>query len=883
MCRRAFLRVPRLACVQFTGATHAKDWIGIYKIGHVPGKQSSHSWSYHSSAVKGSGTVKVTPKEPGKYYLVMFCCDGYKELTGRIPLVVAKKAAAHTIKILTKAPYVAGAPIAVQFTGATHAKDWVGMYTKGHTPGKQSSHSWSHSVKGTGTVMITPKTAGTYFIVMFCCDGYTETTKRIVGITVKAKPVVAYKSTVKIASNGPFVAGSAMTIAFTGATHAKDWIGLYKVGHTPGKQSSHSWSYHGAVKGSGSVKVTPKVPGNYYLVMFCCGGYKEVSKRIGPINVQVKSNTKHSIKVAAGPYGKGQKIKVTFSGAVDSKDWVGMYKLGDVPGKTSSHSWAYHGKTVKGSGSVILTPKDSGSYFIAMFCCDKYTEVTPRTTIYVGPPLACLASKKDSDGDGYPDCADSCPKQKDVNAATLKRIKNLKGSIKTSLPSYSGSYLPAKAIDTSKSSYWCSKANTGPVTMTIDLGQAVSVSGLQIRWAYWAKSITIRTSTNGKSYKTAWTGKSKVNGELTNAMILSTAARYVTITMARGAKYIGIRNLEIHTCKLPTALTCVAGVSKDSDGDGYPDCADACPSKKDVNLATMPRISANKGSIKSSVAVWSSTYPATKAIDGTTGYWCTKSNVRTATLTLDLGKAAAINGVEIKWVYWAKSFDILLSTNGKSYTKVFTGMASARGQVSNAIIKKAVTARYVKVVMTAGTTYAGKPLLGVTYLQVHTCKAPASNACLPGVSKDSDGDGYPDCMDACPKKKDVNVARQGQLSATNMYSASYSAIKAIDASPTSYWCSKANTAPVTMTLKLKALKSVSGVEISWAYFAKNIDIYLSTDGKSYGKVWSGTSKANKEVTNAVFKSALKARYVRIRMVRGAKYLGIYNLEVHSCN
>jgi hypothetical protein len=558
--------------------------------------------------------------------------------------------------------------------------------------------------------MVTPKTAGTYFMVMFCCDGYTETTKRIVGITIKAKPVVAYKSTVKIASNGPFVAGSAMTIAFTGATHAKDWIGLYKVGHTPGKQSSHSWSYHGAVKGSGSVKVTPKVPGNYYLVMFCCGGYKEVSKRTGPINVQVKSNTKHSIKVAAGPYGKGQKIKVTFSGAVDSKDWVGMYKLGDVPGKTSSHSWAYHGSTVKGSGSVILTPKDSGSYFIAMFCCGKYTEVTPRTTIYVGPPLACLASKKDSDGDGYPDCADSCPKQKDVNAATLKRIKNLKGSIKTSLPSYSGSYLPAKAIDTSKSSYWCSKANTGPVTMTIDLGQAVSVSGIQIRWAYWAKSITIRTSTNGKNYKTAWTGKSKRNGELTNAMMLSRTARYVTITMARGAKYIGIRNLEIHTCKLPASLKCI-----------------------------------------------------------------------------------------------------------------------------------------------------------------------------PGVSKDSDGDGYPDCMDACPKKKDVNVARQGQLSATNRYSASYSAIKAIDASSTSYWCSKANTAPVTMTLKLKALKSVSGVEISWAYFAKNIDIYLSTDGKSYGKVWSGTSKANREVTNAVFKSALKARYVRIRMVRGAKYLGIYNLEVHSCN
>ena len=46
---------------------------------------------------------------------------------------------------------------------------------------------------------------------------------------------------------------------------------------------------------------------------------------------------------------------------------------------------------------------------------------------------------------------------------------------------------------------------------------------------------------------------------------------------------------------------CVAGKSKDTDKDGYPDCADACPKKKDVNMATLPAMKALKGSIKSSV------------------------------------------------------------------------------------------------------------------------------------------------------------------------------------------------------------------------------------------------------------------------------------------
>eukprot|EP01046_Picozoa_sp_COSAG06_P049638 COSAG06_NODE_7685_length_2413_cov_1.905359_2_plen_472_part_01 len=80
--------------------------------------------------------------------------------------------------------------------------------------------------------------------------------------------------------DGPFTAGAAMAVDFTGATDAADWIGLYLVGQTPGDDGSHDWSYHGSASDTGSLSVVPRAAGEYYVVMLCCDGYTEVSERV---------------------------------------------------------------------------------------------------------------------------------------------------------------------------------------------------------------------------------------------------------------------------------------------------------------------------------------------------------------------------------------------------------------------------------------------------------------------------------------------------------------------------------------------------------------------------------------------------------------------------
>jgi hypothetical protein len=172
--------------------------------------------------------------------------------------------------------------MAVDFTGATDAADWIGLYLVGQTPGDDGSHDWSYhgSASDTGSLSVVPRAAGEYYVVMLCCDGYTEVSERVV-ITIGEGEEVDFIATATVTvGDGPFVANAELTVDFTGATDANDWVGLYLVGQTPGDVGSHDWSYHGSASDTGSLTVLPLAAGEYYVVMLCCDGYTEVSERV---------------------------------------------------------------------------------------------------------------------------------------------------------------------------------------------------------------------------------------------------------------------------------------------------------------------------------------------------------------------------------------------------------------------------------------------------------------------------------------------------------------------------------------------------------------------------------------------------------------------------
>ena len=139
------------------------------------------SWTYHKST-RGSGSVQLTPKGGGDYFAVMLCCDGYTEISDRIPIIVHPPSRdSASVAVVSPDPHYAGNPITIRFSGATDAHDWIGVYTQGSIPGSSKIHTWTYhnSTAGNGTVVVKPNMVGSYFVALFCCDGYTPISNQV--------------------------------------------------------------------------------------------------------------------------------------------------------------------------------------------------------------------------------------------------------------------------------------------------------------------------------------------------------------------------------------------------------------------------------------------------------------------------------------------------------------------------------------------------------------------------------------------------------------------------------------------------------------------------------------------------------------------------------
>jgi hypothetical protein len=200
---------------------------------------------------------------------------------------------------------------------------------------------------------------------------------------------------------GPYLTGVPLVVTYSHATDAHNWVGLYRARDTPGREEdwSHHWDYVPS-PGTGTVRFTATVAGRYYLTMFAGGSatlYTELTERLyievhdGPQSVgPAGSNASLAgLRVGAGPHVAGRPLTVTFTGATDGHDWVGIYKDGHTPGDQQPGEWHYHG-SVAGSGSVMVTPTSAGRYFIVLFCCNGFLEKTGRLEITVKAPCSLL-------------------------------------------------------------------------------------------------------------------------------------------------------------------------------------------------------------------------------------------------------------------------------------------------------------------------------------------------------------------------------------------------------------------------------------------------------------------------------------------------------------
>lgn len=209
--------------IQYTyGPGNAKDWIGIYKSGDIPGQTASTDWIYASGT---SGTVTLHVTQPGSYFIGFFENDGYAEICDRISVYVGK------IPVLTldKAGYGVGETVQVAYSNAPFlAKDWIGIYRLDDIPGQVGSIQWSYTSGASGTISFSGLAAGYYFVCYFLEDLYSEACERTIF------SVGADLATVKT-DRSTYQQGQTIQVEFKdGPGTAGDWIGLFRNQASPG-------------------------------------------------------------------------------------------------------------------------------------------------------------------------------------------------------------------------------------------------------------------------------------------------------------------------------------------------------------------------------------------------------------------------------------------------------------------------------------------------------------------------------------------------------------------------------------------------------------------------------------------------------------------------
>ncbi len=278
--------------------------------------------------------------------------------------------------------FAAGSTIHVAFSnGSASAAAWIGIYKKGQTPGSSTaSVTWQYTNGANGTMNFTLTQSNEYFAAYFSGVGYAEIAPRV-PFYYGAIPTLSIPAS-------HYNVGQSIPVSFAGAPALnKDWIGLYKIGQTPGGPTSIKWSYttaNGQTPGTGNpniaggvFNVTNLPKGYYFASYFLLDAYTEATQRV----YFSVGDTITKLTINKTIYDLGEYISASWiDGPGNAKDWLGIYP--DTASNDNFVSYTYIEGRPAGSKNIADTsmPSVPGNYYIVLFTNDSYDEVSNRVT-----------------------------------------------------------------------------------------------------------------------------------------------------------------------------------------------------------------------------------------------------------------------------------------------------------------------------------------------------------------------------------------------------------------------------------------------------------------------------------------------------------------------
>lgn len=176
----------------------------------------------------------------------------------------------------------------------------------------------------------------------------------------------------------------------TDRTSKRDWIGLYKTGADD--RDYVAWQFIPDGVSSGTVNLTGQLAGTYEVRLFANSGYTRLAAGTNTLTIGTvtpppnnggnpPNNGSYTLSVNNNTITRGQSITVGYTAPATAdkrNDWIGLYKTG--ADDRSYESWARAGQA---SGTVTLTPKDSGTYVVRYYTNNGYNSQASTGNITV--------------------------------------------------------------------------------------------------------------------------------------------------------------------------------------------------------------------------------------------------------------------------------------------------------------------------------------------------------------------------------------------------------------------------------------------------------------------------------------------------------------------
>jgi hypothetical protein len=291
------------------GPGNTNDWIGIYPRGVTPSTGSS-GWLYvngTTTATEGvvNGSVTFTPFSlPGAgdwtaWYLLE---DGYTPAAEGVDFTIINEAAS-IVSFSSSSQFIGNEPITLSWSlddvGGNAAIDGLTL-EDGINP--------SIDVNGLTSIDVNPAANTDYTLIL---NGGADT--RLITVLKDTGSSAAFSLDRII-----YTPEEDVVVRWTEATGGPyDWIGIYKLGDTPGSVPSTSWNYldgtqvGGGFFPSGSMSFAPFPEGDYFVVLLLNDGY---TIEQGPIRFKVSQSGRIRFKVTQVSYDQAnEQVTMTWT------------------------------------------------------------------------------------------------------------------------------------------------------------------------------------------------------------------------------------------------------------------------------------------------------------------------------------------------------------------------------------------------------------------------------------------------------------------------------------------------------------------------------------------------------------------------------------------